>query len=1352
MSRHGANVFVTVGTPDYWDVTAKAANIVIDSSLRRAANLEATVQLVGGVKTITIGATPVYAEFRIRVPSVDSAHIQVGIVAEDEDAHSATGLNLITAASINGEGTIYQPDSAGSEATSALATGDRIGIKAQLSGGDVLVQFSRNGEEIGNAVTLPAGTYRLAAYLRATDAEATMCADANDMVYRPLDCQAWGAAARVADAGGYSPRATDFGDPSNANGEVTYGRILVSDGALVSASAKDSVRTRRGDRLVYFAFVHEDDNSAAGSCTAGFTLRGGVSSTMTIDVGDESGFVWNPETGDVWALVDGVPLAGDPEAGTGATFTGKTGDLVPYATVNGGSRVRMLTHKNEFNFMPSYAEPWDGADLLPDRHHKGTLGNDPYVRQRMWLPQWGGSPIRDAPMGALEIINASGEYDYAGAWALRDQELNAYETDANEDGYPAYIAKGFIDRVEVRSDNVLRVLLRNTLALLEQRVDSEVFVLGACRNVPLKKAGWTSASDVYIFGQGNECNIDVFYDQGDVVTTWRYDEQTIPNVAVRTVNIIGVQTAFVVANNAYTDITSSLTNADFSAWTGDNPDSWTVTNEGANSSVSEGVSGGARFVHVAGNTQVSLFQDWPIGSAYMIEVDVSAYVEGDIMAVNGSNEYPFGITGTGTFRANGAYGVSEVTLKPLDEDTDLTISAIRVYRRDKNTGSADDAVTYVMTKCGVPASAYDVTGATGFNSALGYFSDQQPTYREALEEFLADAMVDCYVRSDGVMVFIRPATAPESATPEVELEERDFLSLIEVTDDTAPELSDSIMVDYNWRVMTEDEVATAATRRSSFLRQYDVLRLGEAPNDYGDLDPYYEHAIGAPPMRRRVYTWASSVWADDDLDFIQSMWAVKRCFYTGRVKIAKARQLRPWQAVTVTHPRHGLSDGVTMYVVGLERTLSGASCEVMLWGPGALPSAVLRAPHAAFSAREDSPAVVDFDGTNSRAGSYQNGGTITGYAWNFGDGSTGVGATPQHTYASAGTYTVLLTVTDSDGRTASTWKRVEVVAGSGNVAPTALFTIDDTADPQIDVDGTGSTDSDGTIVSWSWDWDDGTANGSGSTASHTYTANGSYTITLTVTDNDGATDTYMLPVTVSGVAGNAAPTASFTIDDSADPLIAVDGTGSTDSDGTIASYDWDWDDGTAHGSGSTANHTYTANGTYDILLTVTDDDGATDTHTLPVTVAGVGGGGGGTDTFMRILFDETWGAPQVQIAEVNFVNGSAAEVTGTTTSSSDASAATTAAEAVDSDNDTYWQPTLSDSEPALMREFASASALDSVTQVKIRYANIAPDVYESAPLSFRIQTSATGTGGWTTVKTVTGEAIWTEGEQRTYTL
>ena len=81
---------------------------------------------------------------------------------------------------------------------------------------------------------------------------------------------------------------------------------------------------------------------------------------------------------------------------------------------------------------------------------------------------------------------------------------------------------------------------------------------------------------------------------------------------------------------------------------------------------------------------------------------------------------------------------------------------------------------------------------------------------------------------------------------------------------------------------------------------------------------------------------------------------------------------------------------------------------------------------------------------------------------------------------------------------------------------------------------------------------------------------------------------------------NVAPTASFAVSGSG-LTTAVDGTASTDSDGTVVSYAWTFGDG-GSASGVTASHAYAAAGTYPVTLTVTDDDGATGSVTRQVTV------------------------------------------------------------------------------------------------------------------------------------------------------
>ena len=85
---------------------------------------------------------------------------------------------------------------------------------------------------------------------------------------------------------------------------------------------------------------------------------------------------------------------------------------------------------------------------------------------------------------------------------------------------------------------------------------------------------------------------------------------------------------------------------------------------------------------------------------------------------------------------------------------------------------------------------------------------------------------------------------------------------------------------------------------------------------------------------------------------------------------------------------------------------------------------------------------------------------------------------------------------------------------------------------------------------------------------------------------------------------NQSPTASFTATPTSGvaPLeVFFNGSSSSDSDGSIISYQWDFKDG-ATGSGQTINHTFSSTGSYNIRLTITDNEGATDSTTKTITV------------------------------------------------------------------------------------------------------------------------------------------------------
>lgn len=93
------------------------------------------------------------------------------------------------------------------------------------------------------------------------------------------------------------------------------------------------------------------------------------------------------------------------------------------------------------------------------------------------------------------------------------------------------------------------------------------------------------------------------------------------------------------------------------------------------------------------------------------------------------------------------------------------------------------------------------------------------------------------------------------------------------------------------------------------------------------------------------------------------------------------------------------------------------------------------APTAVFEAfspggSSQAPVTVTFDASLSS----DSDGSITSYQWSFGDNTFGSGVTTQHTYTSAGTYTIQLTVTDNEQASAIASQQLTLTgSNSGNL-------------------------------------------------------------------------------------------------------------------------------------------------------------------------------------------------------------------------------------------------------------------------------------------------------------------------------
>jgi PKD repeat protein len=242
-----------------------------------------------------------------------------------------------------------------------------------------------------------------------------------------------------------------------------------------------------------------------------------------------------------------------------------------------------------------------------------------------------------------------------------------------------------------------------------------------------------------------------------------------------------------------------------------------------------------------------------------------------------------------------------------------------------------------------------------------------------------------------------------------------------------------------------------------------------------------------------------------------------------------------------------------------------------------------------------SPLEVYFDGSES----YDPDGNIVSYKWDFGDGTSGSGKSPIHTYTNLATRTAILTVTDDEGL--EDQASIEINISTDPIARFSYSPKKGKPPLKVNFDASNSKPADkinGSITKYEWDFGDGKV-GLGKTISHTFTTTGIFTVTLKIIDNQG-----LVGSTTAEVELYYKPVASFTWSPKKGkaPLkVSFDASNSSDEDGNIVVYKWDFGDGKM-GWGVNTSHTYTKAGTFTIKLTVTDNTALTDSATNKIVI------------------------------------------------------------------------------------------------------------------------------------------------------
>ncbi|MDN4598305.1 PKD domain-containing protein [Leifsonia virtsii] len=198
-----------------------------------------------------------------------------------------------------------------------------------------------------------------------------------------------------------------------------------------------------------------------------------------------------------------------------------------------------------------------------------------------------------------------------------------------------------------------------------------------------------------------------------------------------------------------------------------------------------------------------------------------------------------------------------------------------------------------------------------------------------------------------------------------------------------------------------------------------VVRSTTGPNNNTALTPN----ATSPSAGQAKITWTATY----DQDNAALTYALSRDGDTAHPVYQVTRSTNFWSLPGMSFTENGLAGGsahtYTLTVTDPDgNRIARTGNRVVIAGGG-----TNQPPTASFTVGANGLA-VSVDG---RASSDPDG-TISSYAWSFGDGGTASGATAAHTYAAAGTYTITLTVTDNAGATASTTRQATVAANTGS--------------------------------------------------------------------------------------------------------------------------------------------------------------------------------------------------------------------------------------------------------------------------------------------------------------------------------
>ncbi len=235
-------------------------------------------------------------------------------------------------------------------------------------------------------------------------------------------------------------------------------------------------------------------------------------------------------------------------------------------------------------------------------------------------------------------------------------------------------------------------------------------------------------------------------------------------------------------------------------------------------------------------------------------------------------------------------------------------------------------------------------------------------------------------------------------------------------------------------------------------------------------------------------------------------------------------------------------------------------------------------PISGLNAVNNSPTLL---GQTTRLTATISTGSNVTYAWNFGDGQLGAGATVSRTYATVGIYTAAVTATNSVSTVVANTTVTITSAGDGPITGVSAANSSPTVLGQVTYLTATAT---GNNITYAWAFGDGQL-GAGATVSRTYATVGIYTAAVTVT-NSVSTVVANTTVTITG-AGDG-PITNLSAANSSPTVLGQVTYLTATATGNNITYAWAFGDGQL-GAGATVSRTYATVGIYTAAVTATNN-------------------------------------------------------------------------------------------------------------------------------------------------------------------